>query len=599
MARTSDAGVWQRGFGLRVFQVMNIFVFYALPSLASGGQAAAGEAVSPSMRGASQQNGTAGVSTGHEAGADVYYATRMAEKFQKFAHKRKLATDAYHGEEQDRLEDAIGKARELKDKDLLTAAAIADEGTRIEEQNALNLMTNFMATLKQAMGARGSALSCDDLFCGNHAYCTVSALEGAQCNCEEGYEGTGFVCNPPRSLNMHALIRVQPNAPQPQVADLHVATFDGNRLGVAYRDVTRSHQGYLLIGRAGASEVDWDAPVLFSNQSMAFSPVLTALRDGSGFAVAFRDANLGGNGILLGGTYGPGNRTLALGPGKAFARHQAQAMAILPLSGSRVAVVFSEHVLGGSSGQLTGGAMYGAAMLAHVLPGTGEPPSFLAKHRFASGPVARISATLLSPTSLVVAFRLGDTGQPNQMAEASAIYGQVHGNKLVFDPHPMSLEPHVPQIWARSVAPIDHHTFSYTYHSGMEEVTKQAILRIDNVTHRMFPVQAPTVIGRGFTPYVFTASDLFFDASSGEASLRQETGPRLFTFYNRAGSSYPQGHMCKVTAEGLPASCRDVDWATPELISAGSAAVGDGRLMLVSTDAKGVPFYKLVGLMDA
>lgn len=549
-----------------------------------------------SMRGASQLAGA----SKHQVGeADVYYATRMVDKFQAFSQRRAITTDAFHSQESQRLETAISEARSLKDRDFLTLAAVANEETRLEEHNALNLMTNFMSTLKQAMGAKGSVLSCDDLSCGAHAYCAVSEPSGAQCFCQEGFEGTGFVCNPPRRLSMQALIYVKPNMPPPQVADLHVATLDGKSIGVAYRDLSKSHRGYILVGLAGESEVSWDEPVLFSNASMAFGPALTGLRGGADFALVYRDANLGGNGVLVCGSYSSSNRTLTFGPSKAFVRHLAQGMAILPFSESRVAVLFSEHAVTGNSVQPVGGAMYGAAMLAQLFPGTREPPVIVAKQRFASGPVARISATLLSPTTFVIGYRLGDSGDPAQRAEASAIAGLLHGNRLVFDQHPLFLEPHASQIWARSVAPIDHDTFSYTYHSGNEKVTKQAILRIDRVTHQMGLVQTPTVIGRGFTPYVGTASAVFFDTQSGEATVRQETGPRLLTFHNRDGSSYPQGHMCKVSSNGTMAACRDVDWATPELISVGSATVGDGRLMLVSLDAKGTPFYKLVGFVEA
>lgn len=573
-------------------QITSILVIGGV--FASGDAAVASQSASQ-LRGLAQRAGNRG---GRRSNADVYYVTKVADRFRTFAHKRRLAVDAFHDEERQRLEEAINKAADVKDKDILTMAAVSDEETRMEAQNALNAMTNFITTLKQAMGARGGVSSCDELSCGTHAYCAMSELEGARCVCEQGYEGTGYVCNPPKTLTTLALIHVTPNMPPPEVADVHVAMLGGNRIGVTYRDVAKGHLGYLLVGKAGATEVDWDAPVPFSNQTGAFGPVLASLRGGAGFAVAYRDTNLGGSGFLLSGTYNATSKALVFGSGRAFARHQAQGMAILPVSESRVIVVFAEHVIGGTSGKLSGGAMYGAALLAAVFPGSDAPPEFLAKHRFASGPVARISATLLSPVNFVIGFRLGESGQSTQQMEASCVFGQLHENKLIFDPHVVSLEPAQSQIWARSVAPIDSSTFSYTYYSGNEQVTKQAIIRVDDATHRMLLAQAPKVIGRGFTPYVGTVSAAVLDTQSGELSTRQATGPRLLTFHNREGTVYPQGHMCKVSVDGTPTVCRDVEWGTQEIISVGSAAVGDGRLLVVSVDSGGVPYYNLVGFVE-
>lgn len=562
------------------------------------------------------------------ATADVYYVTKTADKFASFSAWRRRAVDEFHYAEQARLERAIQQASRGEDKSLLEVTATFNEESRLEAQNAFNEMQNFVTTLKQSMGAVGSAASCQDLMCGTRAFCAESAAEGVRCRCEEGYEGNGFVCNPPTNPSPHTLIYSAPNQPPPQVADLDITMLPGNVVVVAYRDVNMLHRGFLMVGGAEVSRMRWGAPACFSGSSQAFGPALVGL-DGvpGGLAIAYRDENRGGSGFLLGARVDQATLSLVnLSVAKPFARHLAQGTSLVAFPQSRVAVFFAEHVLGGVAGRLSGGAMYGAALLAQVPAGGAAEPQLLGKHRFEAGPVARIHATRVSPSSFVVAYRRGESAVDNnaaprpmalavaghgataalidsaaptrESAEASCILGQLRGSELVFEPQPVLLEPGATQIWARSVALVQENVISYTYHSGNEQLTKQAILSADPVTRRLTVLRQPEVIGRGFTPYVGTLSTALVQGDAAQPVLLQEEGPRLLTYYSHGSSGHVQARMCKVNGAGVPMACTDLDWPNQEVLSAAGAPVGDGRLLLVFTDVRGAPHYQLIGLLE-
>merc|ERR1719262_1347707 len=102
--------------------------------------------------------------------------------------------------------------------------------------------------------------------------------------------------------------------------------------------------------------------------------------------------------------------------------------------------MFAEHILNDHAGQPTGGAMYGATILAEV-HSDGQAPEVINKDRFASGPVARLSATAISPTMFAIAFRQGAAEPGSKQAEAACIAGQVHRNHVLFNSPAVLLEP--------------------------------------------------------------------------------------------------------------------------------------------------------------
>jgi len=535
----------------------------------------------------------------------------MGDRFLGFMTKHQEAVNKFGTAEQDRLKSAIMNAKHPHDKQLLETTARVNEENRLEAQNAFSEMANFVTTLKQAMGAVGSASRCQDLTCGAHAYCVTERTLGARCLCKDGYQGNGFVCKTTTQFAMHSLMQFQPGQVRPQVADIHVSTLQGDTLVAVYRDISNSHKGYALLGHATADNMRWHSPVLFSNQSQAFDPVVVQLEEDGGpkggIAIAFRDANRGGDGILLGGRIDRMTGQMTLGVPKAFARHQAQAMAMLPLSDSRVAVIFAEHVLGKQTGQLRGGAMYGASLLAQV-HSNGQAPEVINKDRFASGPIARLSATALSPSLFAIAYRQGEVEPRTKQAEAACIAGQVHRNHILFNSPAVLLEPEQTNIWSRSLARIGENLLAYTYHSGNERETKQAIIRADPRTHRLEVVHGPEVLARGFSPLVGSVAlvptkEELEKKKTGPFSLsltqrRQQSTVRLLTYVAHAGAKPAEARLCGISSGGVPSGCQALPWAGRDMAAASGTPLSDGRFLFLFTDSRGNPYYQFVGLMD-
>merc|ERR1719453_782953 len=159
------------------------------------------------------------------------------------------------------------------------------------------------------MGSVGSAARCQDLTCGLHAYCAVEKSLGAVCRCKDGYQGNGFICKTPTQFAIHSLLETQSGQAKQRLADIHVSTLKGDTIVAAYRDISDGNKGYLLLGHATPESMRWHPPVLFSHQSQAFDPVVVQLQEGAhskgGIAIAFRDADRGGDGFLLGGRIDP------------------------------------------------------------------------------------------------------------------------------------------------------------------------------------------------------------------------------------------------------------------------------------------------------
>jgi hypothetical protein len=561
------------------------------------------------LQASSKIHQTASSGASEDSAADVYYVTKMGDRFLGFMAKHQEAVNSFGAAEQERLAAAIQSAIDPYDKMLLETSARANEENRLEAQNAFGEMRNFVTTLKQAMGAVGSAAQCQDLTCGAHAHCTTDAQLGAQCICKDGYQGNGFVCKTPALLSVHSLMQFQAGQQRAQVADIHVSTLHGDTILVVYRDIAKSHQGYALLGHAAPDTLKWHSPLAFSNGSQAFSPRVTQLMQADdasgGIAIAFRNADRGGDGILLGGRVDPLTGELTLGVPKAFARHQAQAMAILPLPESRVAVIFAEHLSNDQGVEGSSGAMYGTTLLAQV-HSDGSAPEIINKARFASGPVARISATALSPTLFAIAYRLGKGSSGAQEAEAACIAGQLHKSHIAFNSPAMLLEPEQPNIWSRSISRIGENLLAYTYHSGNEELTKQAILRADPNTHRLSLIHGPEVLERGFAPVVGSVAVV----PTMEEVKMQKTGPfplsfaeihrqrsaRLLTYIGHNGAKPARAQLCSVAAAGVPSGCQEIGFPSRDLATVSGTQVSDGRFVMVFTDTRGNPYYQFLGM---
>lgn len=547
--------------------------------------------VRSSLRGTAQAN--------EKNGVDAYYISKMSDRFVAFMENKRVLMDQFGASEQDRLENAILSASRPEDKSLLERTAKVNEERRLEAQNAFNEMQNFATTLKQIIGAVGSASTCQDLTCGPQSYCSMDKALGARCLCKAGFEGNGFICQTPLQFTAMPILQNQVGQARNQFADLHVSTLQGNIVMAVYRDISKGHKGFAMLGHASDAQMKWHAPVLFSQQSQAYSPVLVQLMDGDqntpgggGIAIAYRTTNRGGDAILLGGHVDATSGALTLGRSKAFARNQAQAMQMIPLSDSRVAVIFAEHLLQGHADQVLGGAMYGAALLAHV-DSNGDEPAIISKNRFATGPVARFSVVALSPTTFGVAYRQGAAEEGSKMAEAACILGEALPGTIRFNSNAVLLEPDQAHIWARSLTLVGKDRMAYTYHSGDEKVTKQAILQADPSTHRLEVVHGPEVLGQGFNPVVHSVSNMQLDSQSNLDPDRQSV---LLTILGRDGSTPGEAHLCRISHGGIPSGCRTLALGARDLVSVSGAPVGDGRFVFTMTDAHGIPYYELVGL---
>lgn len=510
---------------------------------------------------------------------DVYYVVKLLDKFKNYAVKHQALSDVRHGQEMERLQEAMENSDDNEDKTLLEATATENEESKLETQNAFNEMLNFVNTLKNAMGAKGSAPSCEDLTCGEHAVCEDSVLEGAQCKCEDGYEGDGFLCKPPISFTAHPLIPFKTKGPAPQVGEIHITVFQKSRVAVVFRDISKGEKGYFMLGRAGVAKMAWNYPKLFSNETKAYGPTIVGLPNGR-IAIAWRDQDRGGMGYLMGGEINRKTQTCLLGKSIAFARNQAHGYTMVVLPNSRVAVMYSERVLD-ADGKTK--AMHGSAVLAQIQKD--GVPEEMGKYRFAEGAVTRLMATRLSPDSFVVAYR--GEAQGDTKEEASVIWAQMKGSELMFDPHPISLAPEETEIWGRDVSLVAKDLFAYSYHAGGEQVTKQAIIKVDPGTHRMAIVDGPMPIDEAPTPYVQSVSLPFAPRT-----------PHTFTYYQKPGSGIARAKVCPITPQGKMRDCTDLNFVGYELSTVAAEPLGEGRLIFVFADTTGTPYYQFVGLFN-
>jgi len=209
--------------------------------------------------------------------------------------------------------------------------------------------------------------------------------------------------------------------------------------------------------------------------------------------------------------------------------------------------------------------------------------------------VARITATALSPSSLVAAYRVlpEPSAAPGQASrELSAVWMGVRGGELVVSAHSLALEPGRVGAWARDVALVSQDLFAYSYQAGPERQTKLALVRVDPETHQMAVTSGPTVIGHGDATSVRGIS-----LPSGPAS------PRTFTYFQRP-SENAMAEVCNVSPDGRITDCRDVMWADTETRAASGVRLPDGRLAFAFANKAGAPFYQLLsgsesGVQDA
>jgi hypothetical protein len=126
--------------------------------------------------------------------------------------------------------------------------------------------------------------------------------EGAQCICDQGYMGDGTECALPRAMAVPNFVLTDgPLGKSKQIAEVHVSTFGGAgsdtgtrpagkaRIAVVYRNLERKNKGYLVIGTAEGENVEWSAPMRFSEKTEAWEPVVAGFEGDNKIVVAWRD----------------------------------------------------------------------------------------------------------------------------------------------------------------------------------------------------------------------------------------------------------------------------------------------------------------------
>jgi len=504
---------------------------------------------------------------------DVYYVPNLLTKFKHFAEHRLEITDERSDLEQKRLQTAIEASVLPGTKDVLEQTLMQSELSRKEEKNVLHEVLNFVNSVKGVMGSeQKKPETCAELTCGPGAICELMT-DGATCVCDEGYVGDGYVCKHPASFTPKLLL---PDDPTVQVGEVHVSEMKGKLL-VVYHNLA-DEKGYAMVGKVGPASVEWGKPVLVSANASAFSPQ-GALIPEDKFVVSFRDANTQGAGLVTTGLIGHGaNGTLipVVHGSFPFARMQSHQTSVLSLPGSRFAVFFSEH---GSNG-----LSFGSAMLGQVnADGVAEKKGIF---RFAESAVTRLTATLLTPESFALAYRAAadPTADPLTVVrgEANVVYGKLAAKDLVFDPHPLALEPSKTEMWDRGLGLLTSNRFQYTYQSGTDEKTYVAVVEVDKLSHRMH-VTSKQEVASGFTPF---ARSIGLAYSPGT--------PRTFSFYDHGGIG--KFTTCNLNPGGVMQDCVEKTWLSKKASCVSSLALGQSRVFFAFAGTDGIPYYQIAAL---
>jgi hypothetical protein len=504
---------------------------------------------------------------------DVYYVPSLLTKFMHYANDRLERSEARHDLERQRLESVLEAVTNDTSKDVLTKTVEQNELSRLEERNVLGELMNFVNSVKGVMGSeQKKPESCAVLTCGEGATCTMMT-DGATCKCDAGFVGDGFICKRPVSFQAKQLL---PDFPSVQVGDVHVSEMKGTLL-LVYHDKT-DERGYAMVGKVEPASVAWSKPVAFSEGSV-FSPQ-GALIPENRFVISYRDANTQGSGMVVGGLLEKGNSSglvPVMGTPLAFSRMQSHQTSVVPLPGSRFAVLFCEHKADGLA--------FGSAMLGEVLE-TGAAEQ-LGVFPFAESAVTRLTATLLSPESFVVAYRAAPdpTADPLTVVrgEANVVYGKLTAADLVFDPHALALEPSKTEIWDRGLGLLTANRFQYTYQSGTDEKTVVAVVEVDKLTHRMH-VTSKKEVAAGFSPFTRSIGLAFAPAA-----------PRSFSFYEHNGVG--KYTTCSLNPTGSLVDCVEKTWLSKSVTSVSSLALGEKRVLFVFAGKDGVPYYQVAALV--
>jgi hypothetical protein len=396
---------------------------------------------------------------------------------------------------------------------------------------------------------------------------------------------------------------------KPNVKEVHITVFNEVHLGVVFRDAAEDNRGFVMVGQAGLALVQWGKPVPFSGKAKAYGPVVAGLGQRS-LLIGYRDEDKAGVGYIVSadvkgsgiigvkgsGIIGNSNETelytVLLSTPEMFARNQENKFAILQLPHNRAAIMYAEQVVDAEGNVLEN---FGAACLTQVrLPADHSlappPPEVMGKYRFSDVAVSKLSATLLSDTTFVVAYRgviPSPSGPKPPFKEASVVWGQMKDGEMAFSPNPVSLEPGTAQIWDRGVAAVSQNLFAYSYYCGISQEIKMQMIRVDPLTHQMTITDGPRRLSQGISGYVGAINVPF----SPEI-------PHTYTFFDRPGEAVGTAQVCRVSELGRITECRQrpfVGYDVPGEALSGEL-LWDGRLIFAFATKTGEPFYQVEAL---
>ncbi|CAJ1360015.1 unnamed protein product [Effrenium voratum] len=509
------------------------------------------------------------------------FLTKTLSRFQSFATNAQLSVQTRHRKEEQRLQEVIAQASDANVKTALEQSVKSNKDALDETQGIYtNIVTfsNDMLSMLKKTSQSGS--SCDQLSCGEHASC-ADTLKGASCVCDEGYIGLGQECRAPKEFTPHLLLGE--NAAR--AADIHVAAFDTNKVAVVFRDVSQADAGALVVGTVGeAGALELSPLELFTAPGQkAFSPVVAGT-DGRRIAIAWRDGQRTGGCRLRGAALGASGirgaeMALSWGTTVDFCGDQAHKMSIQPFEQNRIMVLYSDKARGVTT------ESFGNSLLADI--GNLGNVSLLGNFRFTDNAVARLEATKVGKNSFVLAARASPAvddlnPQSSVKQEAMAMYGELVGEDLVFDPNPVNLETAAGQVWARGLSLIAPNTVAYAYQDGSKMQLKLAVLDIDPQTHRMKVVQNPAAIREGFSPYVSMLSMPY-----------SESDAYALTYYQ--GDKEAVSICAWKSARQRLENCEDFPWLSQKTSSVSGVSIGEGRVLMTFA-VSGTPYYSVFGL---
>jgi len=520
----------------------------------------------------------------------LQYLMRTLGKFKSFAKESRAGVEERHKAEEERLQASVGQTKDQGTALALQQSVTSNAESLLETRRVYNNMVNFATSMETFLKQATSAGSgCEQTKCGPHASCT-DTTQGAQCVCNEGYVGGGKDCAAPPEFMPHHLLFESASSVQTQARDMNVAIFGQNNIAVVFADMSRGGMGRTVVGNvreAGMAVMAPPEPFTVAG-TQAYSPVVIGTED-KRILIAWRDANTKGlcwmRGAAMGTTSIRGaEQHLQWGEPVNFCRSQNHKMAILPLPGNRALVLYADQV---KATDHTPAESFGNSMLLQV--GGDGSVSTMGNFRFADYAVCRLEVTKLTPKTFVVAARasqavdeMDSSVHTNQ--EALALFGEMSGDDLVFDPNPVNLEPKGTDIWARGVSLIAPNTFAYAYQRGTDAKMMLGVVHVNETTHRMKVVHEPSEIRDGFSPYVsmlsvpYTASD-----------------PHTLTYYDGAQNSMV--NVCSWDPVKYTLNkCEDFMWVQGKVKSVSGVHLGGGKSFMVFAPESGVPYYGVFGL---